>query len=111
MGDCQSRFSYFKDRYVKEAAKLKLNMFFLLCFEMFCSFTQKYPPVKFLSEKDRKRILVSWHLLGGYFREIKNVLWIVISLVVLTKDMSRSQMNYLGCRMCCMVVRVVLHLL
>uniref|UniRef100_A0A8D0GNJ3 UDP-glucuronic acid decarboxylase 1 n=1 Tax=Sphenodon punctatus TaxID=8508 RepID=A0A8D0GNJ3_SPHPU len=29
------------------------------CFEMFHSFTQKYPPVKFLSEKDRKRILIT----------------------------------------------------
>uniref|UniRef100_A0A8I3WIC3 UDP-glucuronate decarboxylase N-terminal domain-containing protein n=1 Tax=Callithrix jacchus TaxID=9483 RepID=A0A8I3WIC3_CALJA len=27
------------------------------------SFTQKYPPVKFLSEKDRKRILVSLYTL------------------------------------------------
>lgn len=34
---------------------------FLLWTFVFClsSFSQKYPPVKFLSEKDRKRILVS----------------------------------------------------
>uniref|UniRef100_A0A8C0YMW0 UDP-glucuronic acid decarboxylase 1 n=1 Tax=Cyprinus carpio carpio TaxID=630221 RepID=A0A8C0YMW0_CYPCA len=30
-----------------------------VCFLSFYSFTQKYPPVKFLSEKDRKRILIT----------------------------------------------------
>lgn len=48
---------------------------------MFYSFTQKYPPVKFLSEKDRKRILVSWHLLGGCFGEVPKILWNVICFV------------------------------
>lgn len=94
---------------MKEAARLKLNIVFLLCFEMFCSFTQKYPPVKFLSEKDRKRILVSWYLLRGFGKI--NVLWIVNTLVGLTKDISRNKVNYLGCHMCCTGFRVMLHLL
>uniref|UniRef100_A0A6Q2X6S5 UDP-glucuronic acid decarboxylase 1 n=1 Tax=Esox lucius TaxID=8010 RepID=A0A6Q2X6S5_ESOLU len=31
----------------------------LICFLFISSFSQKYPPVKFLSEKDRKRILIT----------------------------------------------------
>lgn len=48
----------------------------------FYSFSQKYPPVKFLSEKDRKRILVS--------------------RLLLTHAHTHTHASHCGCRFCCL---------
>lgn len=96
-------------RQVCERNQIETYLVFLLCFEMFCSFTQKYPPVKFLSEKDRKRILVSLCLRRSCFGEIpKNS--VECNLFCRIKDMRRDEGNYLGCHMSCTGFRVLLHL-
>lgn len=56
-----------------------LGLLFLLIFSYY-SFTQKYPPVKFLSEKDRKRILVSLHTRFTFIM-IRNLLYVGISML------------------------------
>lgn len=65
---------------------------------MFFSFTQKYPPVKFLSEKDRKRILVSLYLLGGCAWELR-VQW-CDQFTYMIKVMNRSKVSYFCYHMC-----------
>uniref|UniRef100_A0A8C2GXI0 UDP-glucuronate decarboxylase 1 n=1 Tax=Cyprinus carpio TaxID=7962 RepID=A0A8C2GXI0_CYPCA len=47
-------------RSIQEQEEMKCKLFTIIqSFLSFDSFTQKYPPVKFLSEKDRKRILIT----------------------------------------------------
>lgn len=96
-------------REVCERKQAETYLVFLLCFEMFHSFTQKYPPVKFLSEKDRKRILVSLCLLRGCFGEIPKIS-VECHLFCRIKGMRRDEGNYLGCHMCCTGFRTLLHL-